>query len=209
MPGLPFSGPELRGMELSGLVVHVMGDLYRPAAPDPAGPLPAGGAHWRAAAVRRLAEPLVPGPWVAIRRTAAWVHAGGPAPGVLEASVNRYHRRPLVPGALPLRLEQSGLAPAPHGGDEAREEARDRAPDVIEVHGLWCTGVDRTIEDLLRAGPTGPERAVARSLLPLSAPDRLRDRFQARRRRPGMAAARSALDELLEAHHRHGERERR
>lgn len=195
MPGLPFSGPELRGMELSGLVVHVIGDLYRPAAPDPVVPLPASGPRWRAAAVRRLAEPLLPGPWVAIGRTAAWVHAGGPAPDVLEASVSRYHRRPLVPGALPLRLEQSGLAPAPHGGDEAG----DGAGDVVHIHGLWCSSVDRTIEDLLRAGPRGPERAVARSLLPLSVPDRLRGRFLARRRRPGMVAARSALHELLEA----------
>ncbi|HEY4615227.1 MAG TPA: hypothetical protein VIG75_07190, partial [Citricoccus sp.] len=193
-----------RGMELSGLVVHVMGDLYRPAAPDPAATLAASGPRWRAAAVRRLAEPLIPGPWVAIGRTVAWVHAGGPAPGVLEASVGRYHRRPLVPGPLPLRLEQSGLAPAPRGGDEAG----GATGDVVEVHGLWCTSVDRTIEDLLRAGPAGPERAVARSLVPLSAPGRLRDRFQSRRRRPGMAAARSALHDLLEAQDRGDDRQR-
>jgi hypothetical protein len=191
VPGLPFSAPELRGMELSGLVVHVMGDLYLPAEGNPPERPVGEGARVRAAAVLRLAEPVLSGPWVAIGMTAAWVHAGGEAPGVLEASVDRYHRRPLFPGAVGLRLEQSGLAPAPEGSG-----ARHRA-DVVPVHGLWCTTIDRTVEDLLRNGPTGPERAAAALLLPRCDPVRLRERFEVRRRRPGMAAGRAALEGLL------------
>ena len=34
----------------------------------------------RAAAVLRLAEPVLSGPWAAIGMTAAWVHGGGEAP---------------------------------------------------------------------------------------------------------------------------------
>jgi hypothetical protein len=191
VPGLPFSAHELRGMELSGLLVHVMGDLYLPAEGIEASRTAGDGARTRAAAVLRLAEPVLAGPWVAIGLTAAWVHVGGEAPGVLEASVDRYHRRPLYPGAVGLRLEQSGLAPAPEGG-----EFRYRA-DVVSVHGLWCTTIDRTLEDLLRHGPTGPERDAAALLLARCEPVRLRERFEDRRRRPGMAAARAALGELL------------
>lgn len=191
VPGLPFSAPELRGMELSGLLVHVMGDLYLPADQDaPAHPV-RDGARIRAAAVRRLAGPVLPGPWVAIGRTAAWVHVGGEAPDVLEASVDRYHRRPLYPGAVGLRLEQSGLAPAPDG------RGHPDGADVVSVHGLWCTSIERTVEDLLRNGPTGPERTAAAVLLARCDPVRLRRRFEARRRRPGMAAGRGALTELL------------
>lgn len=182
VPGLPFSAAELRGMELSGLLIHVMGDLYRPADPGPSARDAAGESRVRAAAVRRLAEPVLSGPWTAIGMTAAWVHVGGPPPTVLEASVDRYHRRPLHPGAVGLRLEQSGLGP----GDE-----------VVSVHGLWCTTLERTVEHLLRHGPTGPERAAAALLLPHCEPGRLRERFQARRTRPGMTAAREALAELL------------
>ncbi|MDI3331132.1 MAG: hypothetical protein QJR09_10435 [Micrococcus sp.] len=195
VPGLPFSAPELRGMELSGLLVHVMGDLYLPAGSNPPARDPGGASRMRAAAVLRLAEPVLSGPWVAIGLTAAWVHAGGAAPGVLEASVDRYHRRPLYPGAVGLRLEQSGLAPPPRGG-----EAGD-GRDVVPVHGLWCTAVDRTVEDLLRHGPTRPELTAAELLLARCDPGRLRERFEARRRRPGMAAARAALMDLL-AHER-------
>lgn len=191
VPGLPFSAAELRGMELSGLLVHVMGDLYLPADAGPAGHGGGDGVRTRAAAVLRLAEPVLTGAWVAIGGTAAWVHAGGEAPGVLEASVDRYHRRPLHPGAVGLRLEQSGLAPAPECGDAAHRA------EVTPVHGLWCTTVERTVEDLLRAGPTGPERAVAALLLPRCDPVRLRERFRARRGRPGMSAARAALRDLL------------
>jgi hypothetical protein len=197
VPGLPFSAAELRGMELSGLLVHVMGDLYRPADRPADGGRPectdgnGNGTRTRAAAVLRLAEPVLFGPWTAIGMTAGWVHAGGEPPGVLEASVDRYHRRPLYPGAVGLRLEQSGLAPVPEGGD-----ARHRA-DVVRVHGLWCTTIDRTVEDLLRNGPTAPERAAAALLLDRCDPVRLRERFEARRRRSGMAAARIALRELL------------
>jgi hypothetical protein len=195
VPGLPFSAAELRGMELSGLLVHVMGDLYLPADPPVDGDRPARaaghGTRMRAAAVLRLAEPVLSGPWAAIGMTAAWVHGGGEAPGVLEASVDRYHRRPLYPGAVGLRLEQSGLASAPEGGG-----ASHRA-DIVPVHGLWCTTIDRTVEDLLRNGPTGPQRTAASLLLDRCDPVRLRERFEARRRRPGMAAARTALRELL------------
>jgi len=191
VPGLPFSAPELRGMELSGLLVHVMGDLYLPADGNRAARTVMDGAGMRAAAVLRIAEPVLSGPWVAIGLTAAWVHAGGEAPGVLEASVDRYHRRPLYPGAVGLRLEQSGLAPVPEDSG-----VRQRA-DVISVHGLWCTTIDRTVEDLLRNGATGSERAAAALLLPRCDPVRLRRRFEARRSRPGMAAARRALDKLL------------
>jgi hypothetical protein len=191
VPGLPFSAPELRGMELSGLLVHVMGDLYLPADGNRAAGTVMDGAGMRAAAVLRLAEPVLSGPWVAIGLTAAWVHAGGEAPGVLEASVDRYHRRPLYPGAVGLRLEQSGLGPAPQDCGVPHQA------DVIAVHGLWCTTTDRTVEDLLRNGPTRSERAAAALLLPRCDPDRLRERFEARRRRPGMAAARAELGELL------------
>ncbi|MCY1159317.1 MAG: hypothetical protein MOP51_2342 [Citricoccus sp.] len=191
VPGLPYSAAELRGMELSGLLVHVMGDLYLPADAGPAARTAGDGVRMRAAAVLRLAEPVLAGPWAAIGMTAAWVHAGGEAPGVLEASVGRYHRRPLHPVAVGLRLEQSGLAPAPEGVDDPHRA------DVMPVHGLWCTTIERTVEDLLRTGPTGPERAAAALLLRRCDPARLRERFQARRRRPGMTAARAALRELL------------
>ncbi|QCU77906.1 hypothetical protein E7744_06670 [Citricoccus sp. SGAir0253] len=203
VPGMPFTAAELRAMERSGLVVHVVGDLYAPAdryprAPDgrptgrEAGAGADAGVRWRAAAVRRLAGPVLAGPWAAMGLTAAWVHAGGEAPGVLEASVTRYHRRPLHPGAVTLRLEQSALAlgrPAPGPGAEA---------DVVVLHGLCCTTVPRTVEDLLRTG-TGPAalRAAAR-LVPRCDPQRLRDRFEARRRRAGMADARRALEVLLD-----------
>jgi hypothetical protein len=191
VPGLPFSAHELRGMELSGLLVHVMGDLYLPAAGNRSACIAGYGARTRAAAVLRLAEPVLSGPWAAIGLTAAWVHAGGEAPGVLEASVDRYHRRPLYPGAVGLRLEQSGLAPAAEGGEV------EHRTDVDSVHGLWCTTTERTLEDLLRGGPTGPERAAAALLLTRCDPVRLRERFEDRRRRPGMAAARAALEQLL------------
>jgi hypothetical protein len=180
VPGLPYTGPELRAMEISGMVDHVIGDLY----------LPAGGGsraqRVRAAAVRRLAAPLLGGPWTATGLTAAWIHDGGPAPGVLEASVERFHRIPLRPLSVGLRLEQS---------DAARH-----AGDVVEIWGTSCTSVDRTIEDLLRrAGDpvlAPPAVAAARRLLAGAEVPALRARFEARRRRPGMAAARRALDRL-------------
>lgn len=184
VPGLPYAGPELRGMELSGLVVHVIGDLYVEADQVGSG---ASGLRVRAAAALRLAAPVISGRWAAMGLTAAWVLSGGPPPAVLEASVERFHRIPSQPLSVGLRLEQSDAAGQPS--------------DVVEVFGLPCTSVERTIEDLLRR--TGDSRRAAAAmpaatrLLPLTETGMLRDRFESRRKRPGMAPARRALERLL------------
>lgn len=186
VPGLPYAGPELRAMELSGLVVHVIGDLYVEADQGESG---AAARRLRAAAVHRLAAPVITGRWAAMGLTAAWAFTGGSAPAVLEASVERFHRIPLQPLSVALRLEQSDVAGQP--------------ADVVDLHGLPCTSVDRTIEDLLRR--TGDPRlaaaamAAATRLLPLTDTVALRDRFEFRRKRPGMAPARRALGRLLRA----------
>ncbi|GAA1121874.1 hypothetical protein GCM10009670_10490 [Citricoccus alkalitolerans] len=184
MPGLPYAGPELRGMELSGLIVHVIGDLYVEADQPGSG---AAAPRMRAAAVLRLAAPVVAGRWAAMGLTAAWVLAGGPPPAALEASVQRFHRIPLQPLSVGLRLEQSDAASQP--------------ADVVDAFGLPCTSVERTIEDLLRRAGD-PHRAAAAMtaaarLLPLTDTVALRDRFESRRKRCGMATARRALERLL------------
>ncbi|NUL44946.1 hypothetical protein F7P69_07020 [Cellulosimicrobium funkei] len=198
VPGLPYAGPELRGMELSGLIVHVIGDLYVEADPLGSGataPMRATGvraagvrmAEVRAAAVVRLAAPVIAGRWAAMGLTAAWVFTGGQPPTVLEASVERFHRIPLQPLSVGLRFEQS--------------DAADQPSEIVDVFGLSCTSVERTLEDLLRsAGDTRRAEAAmaaAARLLPLADPVGLRSRFESRRKRPGMAAARRALERLL------------
>lgn len=186
VPGLPYAGPELHAMARSGLVVHVIGDLYVEADQGQSG---AAGLRLRAAAVHRLAAPVLAGRWAARGLTAAWVFTGGPAPAMLEASVERFHRIPLQPLSVTLRLEQSDAAGQP--------------ADIVHLHGVPCTSVERTVEDLLRR-PGDTSRAAAamtavRQLLPLTDPVSLRDRFESRRKRPGMAAARRALEGLLPA----------
>ncbi|MGM7667443.1 hypothetical protein [Microbacterium sp. A93] len=181
VPGLPYSAPELRGMEIAGLVDHVIGDLYLPAdhGTDPA--------RLRAAAVHRLAAPVLTGRWTIMGLTAAWILAGGPAPPVLEAAVDRYHRMPLRPLSVRLSLEQTDVVDVPD--------------DVIRLGGLPCTGPARTVEDLLRRAEdparAAPALAAAARLLPLTPAAHLRDRFERNRRRPGMAGARRALERLL------------
>lgn len=181
VPGLPYSGPELRGMELSGLVDHVIGDLYLPAdqRPEPT--------RVRAAAAHRLAVPVLTGRWAVMGVTAAWVLAGGPAPLALEAAVDRYHRIPLQPLSVRLALEQTDVVEDP--------------ADVIHLWGLPCTSAARTVEDLLRRAED-PARAAdaltaAARLLPMTPAEHLRQRFEHHRRRPGMAGARRALETLL------------
>lgn len=183
VPGLPYSGPELRGMEMSGLVEHVMGDLYLPADHG------SGAARVRAAAARRLTAPVLTGRWAVMGVTAAWVLTGGPAPEVLEAAVDRYHRIPLQPLSVRLSLEQTDVV--------------GQSAEVIDHWGLPCTSAARTVEDLLRRAED-PARAAAAltaatRLLPLTSATQLRDRFERHRRRPGMAGARRALETLLAA----------
>ncbi|XKH53980.1 hypothetical protein LG284_02845 [Citricoccus nitrophenolicus] len=191
VPGLPYAGPELRGMELSGLVVHVIGDLYVEADQVSSGAAAPrmGAAGMRAAAVLRLAAPVISGRWAAMGLTAAWALSGGPPPAVLEASVERFHRIPLQPLSVGLRLEQSDAAGQP--------------ADVVDIFGLPCTSVERTIEDLLRRAGDSRRAAAAMTaatrLLPLTDASALRDRFESRRKRPGMASARRALERLLTA----------
>lgn len=181
VPGLPYTAPELRGMEIAGLVDQVIGDLYHPAAhgPDPA--------HLRAAAVHRLAAPVLTGRWAVMGLTAAWALTGGPAPRVLEAAVDRYHRIPLQPLSVRLNLEQTDVVEEPS--------------DIILLWGLPCTGIARTVEDLLRRAED-PARAdlaltAAARLLTLTPAAILRERFERHRKRPGMAGARRALEKLL------------
>lgn len=186
MPGLPYSAPELRGMEFSGLVVHVIGDLYLPADHLSAGQ-GTDAARVRAAAVHRLASPVLSGRWAAMGLTAAWVLAGGPAPATLEAAVDRYHRIPLQPLSVRLALEQTNLM--------------KRSADLIRVQDVPCTSLARTVEDLLRRAEdparAAPALVAAARLLPLVPPTPLRERFERNRRRPGMAGARRALETLL------------
>ncbi|MFC7402235.1 hypothetical protein [Citricoccus sp. GCM10030269] len=180
VPGLPFSGPELRGMELSGLLVHVVGDLYLPANHG------LEDTRVRAASVLRLTAPVITGSWASTGLTAAWIHAGGGSPGVLEASVEHFQRIPSQPLSVRLHWEQSDVA-------------RDSA-DVVNVFGLRCTTVDRTIEDVLRrAGPRSgpPAMAAAARLLTRTDSARLRRRFEDHRRKPGMVQARRRLETLL------------
>ena len=186
VPGLPYSAPELRGMETAGLVVHVIGDLHLAADQLSAEP-ETDPARVRAAAVHRLAAPVLTGRWAVMGLTAAWILAGGPAPSVLEATINHYHRIPLQPLSVRLRLEQTDVVEEPS--------------DVIRLWGLPCTGLARTVEDLLRRAEdpvrAGPALTAAARLLPLTPAGHLRDRFERNRRRPGMAGARRALERLL------------
>lgn len=181
--GVPFTAVELRSMVLSGVVVHLVGDLYLPARTKVTRSV-------RALAILRLGQPTLAGAWTARGLTAAWVHVGGLPPSALHATVSHYHRRPAQPMALPLDLEEGDTA-APTGGESLAEV------DVLMLSGLRCTGLERTVEDLLRHGPTPAEFAAASRLLARCEHDRVRDRFERRRRRPGMAPARRSLAQLL------------
>lgn len=191
VPGLPYSAAELWAMERSGLVVHLAGDLYLPARHPGVEGVSTGrtaqSVRLRAAATHRLAAPVVFGRWAAMGLSAAWVHAGGPAPAVLEVAVEHFHRTPLSPLAVRWAPEQTDAVRHPE--------------DVLDLAGLPCTAPARTIEDLLRR-VDDPERApsavaAAALLVPLLPVEQLLERFERNRRRPGMAAARRVLAELL------------
>ncbi len=187
LPGCPFTAAELSAMDQAGLVRPLLGGLYRPRASPVTSRL-------RALAVREIAAPVLAGHWCAVGRTAAWVQVGGPPPPRLEAGVSHYHRPPSHALAIPLVLRELDVASS--AGSEP-----DPHEDVLEVHGLRCTTVERTLEDLLRlpepqSGDLGHHHAVER-LISLCAPDTLRARFHRRRRLPGMLRARSRLETLL------------
>lgn len=188
VPGSPFTASELQLMGQTGMVRPLLGGLYRSAA-TPASPA------LRASAVLQIASPVLAGHWCAVGRTAAWVHVGGTAPTRLEAAVSHFHRPPALAVALPLVLRQLDVA-APAGHTAEGQE------DVQILHGLRCTTPDRTLEDLLRDSAVGSvdlalEHTVQR-LAGHSHPDALRDRFERRRRLPGMLQARERLEALLE-----------
>src|SRR5699024_7953469 len=146
-----------------------------------------GAVRVRAAAVRRLAAPVLTGRWAAMGLSAAWVHAGGPAPAALEVTVEHLQRVPLQPLSVGWNPEQTDAVRTPE--------------DVMDLQGLPCPTPERTVEDLLRRVQDEQRAPAALSaagrLVPLLPDGPLRERFEKNRRRPGMATARRALAELL------------
>ena len=185
--GSPFTAAELLAMESAGLVRPLLGGLYRASAQ----PLTL---ELRAEAVLTILGPVLAGRWCAIGRTASWVLLGGVAPPQLEAAVSHFHRRPSHAVAMPLSLRQLDVAAA-----EGHEP--DAAQDVVQLHGLRCTTVERTLEDLLRETATSAldvdHHHTVQSLAALCTPRSLRERFERRRRLPGMLLARERLEAVL------------
>ena len=97
LAGDPFTEPELQALGARGAVRPLLPGVWaRPdAADDPA---------VRAAALWTLGGPLLAAGWTAIGPSAAWILAGGAAPGRLHAAVPHFHRRPAGGGLLPWTL---------------------------------------------------------------------------------------------------------
>ena len=184
LAGDPFTEPELQALGARGAVRPLLPGVWaRPdAADDPA---------VRAAALWTLGGPLLAGGWTAIGPSAAWILAGGAAPGRLHAAVPHFHRRPAGGGLLPWTLTESDVAAGATGVAPAEQ-------DVLRFGPVRVTTPARTVEDLLlSADPDAARRAAA--VIGVHGAAGLRERLARRTRRAGVVAARRRLGALLAA----------
>lgn len=136
----------------------------------------------RAAAVApRLTPPLI-----VERRSAAWVHGAVPAqPAVAECCVP--HESRVAGRSDPTRTVREVAIPE---------------SDVVEVGGVRCTTIDRTIFDLLRdpSAADGPTVEAVQALVTIdpTAAERVRDRIDSAGRLPHKALALRRLADALD-----------
>lgn len=181
--GMLFTEPELQALAARGTVERLVPGVYRPSGA-------AAGPGDRAAALWLVAASVLAAGWTAVGPSAAWVHAGGPAPPRLHAAVAHFHRIP-AGGTLPWRLVQSDVAASADGPAAAEE-------DVVRVAGVRVTTPARTVEDLLLTGDPDDTRRAAR-LLAVTGTAGLAERLARPTRRPGAVGARRRLALLLSA----------
>lgn len=180
VPYDPFSPAELSAMAYHGILRPQFGPYYVEAdLPDHA--------TQRAKAVRMTAEHLITGDWTATLLTAAWIHAGGQAPEMLEAGTADCQKS----------RSRSGIHPAAlrHIDYLQRSELAD--DDLLVIGGVVVTNIALTIEDLLRLGGTSRHQVRALELIQMIDLDTLMDRFQSNAHLPGMDTANHHLEGLL------------
>ncbi|MDY6055484.1 hypothetical protein [Micrococcus sp.] len=145
----------------------------------------------RAVAVWTVAAPVLAPGWTALGPTAAWIHAGGAAPGRLHAAVAHFHRLPAGGAAQRWRLVETDVAASAHGPAAAEQ-------DVVRIGPARVTSVPRTVEDLLLTG-RGDDAARAAVLIARHGAADLPERLDRRRRRRGAVEARRRLAQILTA----------
>jgi hypothetical protein len=137
----------------------------------------------RAAAV----VPGLPAPFVVERRSAAWVHGALPVPPpVAECAVP--HTERVSTRSIPPRM--------------LLREVAITADEIIELDGIRCTTLDRTVYDLVRDPDATSEvvKTVAALLAAdRAAGDRVRERIQRAHRMPHKATALARLADAASA----------
>lgn len=179
VPDEPFSQSELSAMAYHGLLRPQFGPYYADTTtPD----TPA----QRAKAVRLAGEQLVNGDWTATMLTAAWIHMGGQAPEMFEASTALYQGTRSGSKIIPTAFR--------HNDYLQRSDIVDK--DLLVIGGIVVTSVELTLEDLLRSGRTNRHYNCAEELTALIDLADLRKRFYDKRHLHGMDQAIQQLDQL-------------
>ncbi len=180
VPHDPFSPNELSAMAYHGVLRAQFGPYYVDAdVPDTA--------TQRAKAVRMAAEHVITGDWTATLLTAAWIHAGGQAPEMLEAGTAEYQNSHSRLGVHPAALRHVDYLQRPELEDD----------DLLVIGGVVVTNVALTIEDLLRLGGTPRHQSRALELTQMIDLDTLTERFRTSAHLPGMEIAIYQLEGLL------------
>jgi hypothetical protein len=132
-----------------------------------------------------VVAPLLPAPLIVERRSAAWVHGALPSPPSVAEFCVPHEARVAV------------------RNDPARvvREVTITASEVVEFGAVRCTGLERTVFDLVR-DPSADDAstiAVVAGLVEIApqAGDRVRARIEAARRLPHKSVALRRLDEAL------------
>lgn len=99
-------------------------------------------------------EQLIEGHWTATMLTAAWIHLGGQAPEMFEASTATYQRARLGSRIIPTAFRHIDYLERADVADE----------DLLVIGGIVVTSIELTIKDLLRTGRTPRHHDRAREL---------------------------------------------
>ena len=180
VPYDPFSPSELSAMTYHGLLRPQFGPYYVDVTtPD----TPA----QRAKAVRLAGERLVDGDWTATMLTAAWIHLGGQAPEMFEASTANYQGT----------RSRSKIIPTAFRNIDYLQRSDIVDKDLLVIGGTVVTSPELTVEDLLRGGRTARHYDCAKELACLLDVSDLQQRFHHNRHFPGMDQAIQRLDQLV------------
>ncbi|WP_022870701.1 hypothetical protein [Yaniella halotolerans] len=180
VPDDPFSPSELSAMAYHGLLRPQFGPYYVDATtPDTAAQ--------RAKAVRYAGEQLIDRDWTATMLTAAWIHLGGLAPEMFEASTATYQKT----------RSRTKIIPTAFRHIDYMQRSDIAEQDLLVIGGTIVTSLELTLEDLLRSGRTARHYKCAEELADLVDLDNLQQRFHHKRHLYGVEQARQRLEHLL------------